>query len=401
MKKICLVVVGLYIQMLSAFSQSLPADSSHFHSRKLTFEEANLVSSYYHQNGDHSAVTGGIGTEDLTDIANVIDVKLTWYNKHDHKNNLDLEGGIDHYTSASSDKIDPSTISSASSRDTRIYPSAAWSVENDKNRTTIGVNASASEEFDYLSTGLGASFYKRSKDNNREFGIKGQIYLDKVSIILPIELRTGSSSGNREHNDYPTTPRNSFSTSLSLSQVINKNFQVMFLADLVYQQGFLGLPFHRVYFNNNSLKAESLPSKRFKIPLGIRSSYFAGDKIIIRSFYRFYKDDWGILSHLINLELTFKATPFFSVTPFYRFYTQTAATHFAPYKIHDPSDTYYTSNYDLSAFNSHFFGLGFRIAPPNGIFGNTHFNALELRYGHYLQTTDLNSDIISLNLKFK
>jgi hypothetical protein len=28
-------------------------------------------------------------------------------------------------------------------------------------------------------------------------------------------------------------------------------------------------------------------------------------------------------------------------------------------------------------------------------------NTLELRYGHYTQTTDLVSDVISLNLQFK
>jgi hypothetical protein len=405
MKKICLVVVGIYLKMFGAFSQTLPtADSSQFHSRKLTFEEADLVSSYYNQDGDHSAVTGGIGTEKLVDVSNTIDVLLHWYNKHDNKNNLTLEGGIDHYTSASSDKIDPRTISSASSRDTRIYPSASWSVENDKKGTTVGVNVSASKEFDYLSFGFGASFLKRSKDKSREFGVKAQAYLDEVTIILPYELRKDTTFTTHYHEDYPTTPRNSFSASFTLSQIVNKNFQFMLLADVVYQQGFLSLPFHRVYFNDHSsdsLRTELLPSSRFKIPLGIRGSYFLGDNIILRGFYRFYSDDWGLVSNTIDLETSFKATPFFSLTPFYRFYTQTAVKYFAGYKLHNPTDQYYTSNYDLSGFSSSFFGLGFRIAPPNGILGNPHFNSLEMRYGHYIQTTDLVSDIISLNLTFR
>ena len=42
-------------------------------SRKLKIEEINLVSSYYTQNGSNAAVTGGIGSEKLTDIANVFD----------------------------------------------------------------------------------------------------------------------------------------------------------------------------------------------------------------------------------------------------------------------------------------------------------------------------------------
>ena len=54
-------------------------------SRTLSFEEANLVSSYYNQNGNNSAVTGGIGTEKLSDISNSIDVVLVKYDKKGRK----------------------------------------------------------------------------------------------------------------------------------------------------------------------------------------------------------------------------------------------------------------------------------------------------------------------------
>jgi hypothetical protein len=67
--------------------------------------------------------------------------------------------------------------------------------------------------------------------------------------------------------------------------------------------------------------------------------------------------------------------------------------------MHTPGDLYYTSNYSLSALDSHFLGINFRIAPPKGILNG--LSALELRYGHYSQTTNLVSDVISVNLKFK
>ncbi|HEV3225015.1 MAG TPA: hypothetical protein VGZ90_19195 [Puia sp.] len=57
-------------------------------------------------------------------------------------------------------------------------------------------------------------------------------------------------------------------------------------------------------------------------------------------------------------------------------------------------------HYDLSDFKSSFFGAGIRMAPPRGILTNG-LRILVLRYGHYTQTTNLNSDIISLNLVFK
>ncbi|MCW3093713.1 MAG: hypothetical protein JWP81_4782 [Ferruginibacter sp.] len=404
MKKICLGLVGIYLNLLAVFAQSTPPqDSTQYKSRTLKLEEVNLVSSYYHQDGNNSSVTGGIGSEKLTDLANIIDVKFAKYDKRYRKHSFTFEAGIDSYTSASSDQIDSKANSSASSHDLRIYPSLSWTVENEKKGTTFGLSASASSEFDYKSFGLGASFSIKSKNNNREFGVKAQAYLDKVSLILPVELRTGIViNGHRDDGNYATTSRNSFSGSVSYTQVVSKNMQLMFLADIAWQNGYLGLPFHRVYFNDNTLKTELLPSKRFKIPVGVRANYFLGDKVVVRSFYRFYHDDWGLTAHTADVETAIKITPFFSVTPFYRYYQQSAVKYFAPYQAHTAADTYYTSNYDLSKFNSHFIGAGFRLAPPKGILGNEHFSMIEIRYGHYTRsTTNFSSNIVSLNLKFK
>ena len=79
---------------------------------------------------------------------------------------------------------------------------------------------------------------------------------------------------------------------------------------------------------------------------------------------------------------------------------QTAVNYFAPYEAHTAQDQYFTSNYALAAFTSHSFGMGLRLAPPNGVLMKS-LSAVEIRYGHYTQTTNLVSDIVSLNLKFK
>jgi hypothetical protein len=101
------------------------------------------------------------------------------------------------------------------------------------------------------------------------------------------------------------------------------------------------------------------------------------------------------------MELPIKLTPFFSLSPFYRFYSQNAVNYFAPYGQHSPSEKLYTSDYDLSKFTSQFFGTGIRIAPPKGVFGIQHLNSMELRYGHYNRSNGLQSNEISLHLKIK
>jgi len=397
MKRICLTVIGLYIGLLSAFSQAINnGDSAQYKKRKLRIEEVNIVSSYYHQEGSHAAVTGGIGSQKLTDIANTFDVKLNKYDKRLRKHTWDIEIGIDHYTSASSDMIDPKDISSASSADTRFYPSVNWSMENEQNGKTIGAGISNSFEYDYQSYGANFNFGRKNAVRGSEYNVKLQALLDRVFMIIPIELR-----GTGRYQENGSKPRNSFSASFSYSKIVNKELQLMFVLDGIYQQGYLGLPFNRVFFDDGSLFIENMPESRIKVPIGLRASCFLGDRIILRAFYRYYWDDWGLTAHTASLEVHVKINPFLSISPFYRFYSQTAVDHFAPYQQHHAGEEFYTSNYDLSKFNSHNYGAGVRWSPANGVFGAKKFNMIELRYGHYTRSNDLQSNIISMNLRFR
>src|SRR5665647_133354 len=401
MKKICLTLVGIYMMMLHAFAQYQDKDTTFYISKPLKIDEVNLVSSYYSQNGDHSAITGGIGTEKVTDLSNGLDVTWIGWDDMNRKHTLTAGLGFDHHTSASSAYV--SKTGASKTGGSRVYPSLNWSVENAKKGNEFGLGLYFSKEYNYSSFGLDAEYSKKTK-NNGEFTGKLTGYFDRVKMIYPSEFVqvvtvTAASGGGENRNKIPTSPRTTGTLSLSFSQVISQRLQSIILMDGVYQTGYLGLPFHRVYFNDGTPNLENLPSQRLKLPIGMRLNYFLGDKIILRSYYRYYIDSWGLQSHTASLEVPVKITPFFSVSPFYRYYTQTAVKYFAPYEVHTASDQFYTSNYSLSAFDSQFYGVNFRIAPPKGLFNG--LNSLELRYGHYSQTTNLVSDVISVDLKFK
>jgi len=391
-------------------------DSTQYNPRKLRLDEVDFVSSYYSQNGDHSAVTGGIGTEKVTDFANSINLNFVWTNQHQNKNTLAVGLGFDAHTAASQAFV--SKTGASSPNGTRLYPSLDWTVENAKTGNTFGVGTYYSSEYNYQSLGADLHFSVKTDDKNGEFSAKLQGYFDHVKLIYPSEFipqstvisgttitsasgTTESSSGGSYKANIPSSPRETYSASFGYTQIINSRLQIAFLADVVGQNGYLSLPFHRVYFTTGKDTIEKLPSSRFKLPLGFRLNYFMGDNIILRSYYRYYLDNWGIRSNTANLEVAYKVSPFFSISPFYRFYNQSAARYFAPYEAHSPTDQYYTSNYEYAKFSSQFFGVGFRIAPPNGVFGWQGLHELEVRYGHYTQTTNLTSDVVSLSLGFK
>ena len=412
MRRISLFILSQVAGLLSVFGQSsLPVDSA-YKSRDLKFEEVNFVSGYYHQDGNNSGVTGGVGTENLTDFANTLELKLTKLSDEDWLHTFSFELGVDHYTSASSANIDPNPstyggTSGPSSSDLRIYPSLSWNVMNPKKTFSFGLGASYSNEFDYVSRGLSVDFVKTSADKNREFGVKVMAFFDSWGVILPIELRpavtTLSSSSSSGRTELSYDPRNSYQASFTYSQVVNRRLQVALIVDPSYQSGQLSTLYQRVYFTNNSEKVEKLPDNRFKIPIGLRASYFLGDRVIFRGFYRYYQDSWGNKAHTANLEMPVKVTPFVSLSPFYRFNTQSGIDYFAAYGKHKTSETYYTSDYDLSKLSSHLLGMGIRFAPPKGVLGMEHFNSLELRYAHYVRGagTGLIGNSVTMALKFK
>lgn len=403
MQKLFLGATAFYLSVVCSFAQTQPSDSANYKNRKLHLEEVDFVTSYYVQDGNNSAVTGGVGDEHLTDFANTLNLNMVKTDARNRDHTLGFEMGIDHYTSASSDKIDPSTISSASHADTRYYPSLTWAMADPTKNQTVGAGISFSTEYDYFSKGAFVSFNKTTADKNREFGLKLNAFLDTWTVIYPSELRGFDTPAGRIENPnaHGTKPRNSYNASLSWLQVVNTRLQVAFLADVAYQSGQLGTLYQRVYFTDGSHNVENLPETRFKIPIGIRANYFSGDRFIFRTFYRFYTDDWGIQAHTLELEVPYKISAFVSVSPFYRFFTQTAADYFAPYQKHQVTEKFYTSDYDLSAFNSNMGGLNLRFNSPDGMLGIHHLNTLELRFAHYNRSTGLSANVVTLAASLK
>jgi hypothetical protein len=204
--------------------------------------------------------------------------------------------------------------------------------------------------------------------------------------------------------------RLTYSFSATYSQVITKKLQASLNLDFVYQSGFLSTSFHRVYFNDETLsRIESLPSSRFKIPLGLRLNYYVSDFLITRLHYRYYHDDFGIDASTFNIELPLKLSNSLTVSPFYRYHTQTAADYFVEYNQANSIDEFYTSDYDLSKFESHKYGLGIRYYP---LFGLANFSlpllrnpitlkSINLRASYYERSSGLNAANVSLGFSFE
>ena len=186
-------------------------------------------------------ISGGIGTEALTDFANVFIINVPI----DSINSVSFFGGADSYTSASTDNID-SNISSASREDTRGYGTLSFNRKNLKRSETYGIRAGYSKEYDYQSFSTGLSYTKEWNEGNTELNFTGQAFFDKwlgqehsTELIYP-EMWLGDFLGYQKL----TNPnRNSYNAQLFLSQVISTRIQIGLSAEIIYMSGLLSTPF--------------------------------------------------------------------------------------------------------------------------------------------------------------
>ena len=361
--------------------------------------DISLVYNQYLQTGDNSAVTGGIGTERLTIYGPAFSMSHTFGN-----NIIDFDLGIDVISSASTDNID-FVESSPSRLDARTYTSLGYSRILEEGRMTVNGGMSASIESDYTSVGVNFGVVGSSEDRMNTYSAQAQMFFDDlrwgrlqggflkppIGLIYPEELRF------REW--YDVSNRNSYNLNLGFSRIIDQRNTFGGFLTLSFQEGLLATPFHRVYFNDGSLAVELLPNERFKAALTGSWNTFLGGNIILRNSLHGYVDTFSIGSFAVESEAVFKLNARWNLQPSARFYLQSASKYFAPFEAHDPSDEFYTSDYDLSEFNSLNLGLRLSHSPTGRKNGN--LANISWQYYYYGRSNNLAAHTLSMILNFK
>ena len=425
MKNLTLTLLCVWCLSWFSFGQDAP---SSYKKRVLETSEIEMLFSYYGQDGDKAAVTGGEGTQKLNDATSTVVLKLPM-NADDV---LTVDIGISAYSSASSSNVNPldgnlaqavspyNATSGASRSDVLTYAKPSYQHSSEDRNTILDVSAYISSEYDYFSVGIGAGITKLFNEQNTEVSLSGQVYLDKWNPQYPIELRDGffddrvegDGTYNPQFQTFDKETRNSYSVSLSVSQILSVKAQISLFMDIVSQQGLLSTPFQRVYFGDVENyfiddfqladDVERLPDSRFKIPVGARFNYYLTDGVVLRTYYRYYYDDWGITSHTAQIEVPIKLGSMFTISPNYRFYSQSKADYFYGKEEALSTAMYYTSDYDLATYNAHQYGMAIKY---KDIFTKTKvlnfgLKTVALRFAMYNRDTGLNATIISLGTVF-
>ncbi|MEW4925069.1 DUF3570 domain-containing protein [Algibacter sp. 2305UL17-15] len=360
--------------------------------------EIEMVYNHYLQDGDNSAVTGGVGTERLTVYGPSFTLKRTW-----QKHALSFNIGADVISSASTDNID-AIMSSASRLDTRTYGFTTYERTLEKSKMSIYGGIGFSIESDYFSFGSKIGLVKEDTERLATYSAQFQMFIDDLrwgrldddhngpeKLIYPSELRFKEW--------YDVSKRNSFNLKLGYSKIINKKTILGVYPELTYQEGLLETPFHRVYFSDGMLGVEQLPNERWKGALALKLNSFVLGNLILKNGLQGYADNFGILGFSMENETVIKLKPELQLLPNFRFYTQKASKYFDEFMQHDSADAFFTSDFDLSNFQTYNAGLGLKVIPHNNIKRKSILNTMVFRYNFMYRSNGLRAHIISISFQ--
>lgn len=396
----------LFILLYLGYNPTLAQDQDSSYKKKaLTTLDVSAFFSFYNQDGQHSAVTGGTGDERLM-VAHV---------------GLEIHGGInasmiifgasvDMITSPSTDKID-FIRSSASLYDNHVQAKAGYQYQVKNPNMTFGAMYLFSMESDYFSNGVSAWCNFVNNNKTRAYGISTDVFFDDLrwgrlsartggtptTMIYPSELRRTKWSDIYH--------RNSYNLNFNFRQDLNKKLTINLSFGTSFQEGFLSTPFHRIYFSDTSqVRIEKLPQYRIRLPLSIAANWFVHQHVVLQSDYRIYWDNFGIFAHTLHFQTAIKPHNKISLYPFVRAYYQTASPYFAPFQQHLSDASFYTSDYDFSSFWTFKFGLGLGWNPDARLGGKkskVYFNSFVLRYSFMYRTDGLSAHVVSLQMRIK
>jgi hypothetical protein len=269
---------------------------------------------------------------------------------------IDLVYTADVWTSASIDirtsasrRVNPPSVPGAPAVPvTEQRDEIDTSITHELDTMTLAGSYRYSHEPDYESHGgtLGSSFSFADKSATLDLRLAGAF--DQVG-------RAGDPGFHR-------AVRN-LGARVSFTQVLDRQMFAQVIYELMDAHGYNSSPYRFVGVGTpNGLcsgKAyycipEVSPDERLRHALGANLRRALGESFSIGVGYRFYLDDWHVMSHTLLGELAWNATRHLMFALRYRFYTQSAAAHYRPsYDISETSREYYTNDKELSAFGSH------------------------------------------------
>ena len=264
-----------------------------------------------------------------------------------------------------------------------------------RDELTVGYNYS--DEKDYLSNEISFEFLHyldSTKNSSIDVGVslqKNSTYLGCYLNFRECDAISGASSKVLTKDAYLTT------TQIGFTQILDPTSVAKIALFYTFEHGYLNNPYQRVVRNFSTspiITPENRPRKRKEY--GVRLEY---DKSINKDTtlllaYRYYYDDWGIISHTLRTQSFYNITPKLQVGIDLRTYHQTKAKFFSAQRDYFTNERYATSDRRLGYLTSYTALLSSEYTMNKKISYN-------IAFGLYKQLDYFTSTIYTIGVKYK
>lgn len=281
--------------------------------------------------------------------------------------------------------------------DTRVAITAGWQQPAGE-KGLLSIGASASKEYDYLHTGVNASYAHDFNNRNTTVSAGFAFASDSIESVggAPIPLTNMLDVGDTS-NRVGDQNKDVLDIVFGVSQVISKNLIVQANYSLSQSDGYLNNPYKVLSLvdgisgdtlprtpgpnggPNGQYLFESRPDERTQHSLYTQAKYYMNGKVLDAS-YRYMTDDWDIDSHTLDVRYRIPFGDTSYLEPHVRYYTQSEAEFYRlSLDSSVPLPQYASSDYRLGNFDGITAGLKYGWKTRND-------NDMSLRVEWYQQS---------------
>lgn len=218
-----------------------------------------------------------------------------------------------------------------------------------------------SHDWDAMSLSAGYR-YSKEPDYESHGGTVGfsRDFADK-SATAALELSAAFDAVGRAGDPGFARTARTLGARASFTQILDPSTLLQVVYDPGLQQGYLSSPYRRIGIkspdglcttSSSYCVPETNPDSRLRHAAALRARRALGKQLSIGAGYRFYIDDWQLLSHTLSAEVAFLPEPDTVLALRYRFYLQGPAKQYQSH--YDTEDQkHYTNDKELSPFSSH------------------------------------------------
>jgi hypothetical protein len=225
--------------------------------------------------------------------------------------------------------------------------------------------ATLNRYYDNARIGYSAGYSTETDYKSMNAGIDGETHFNEGNTTLSVGLDISLDTIEPTDADlYTTRPQDEDKKSLTLTggaaQILSRSTVVDTSLTYKFSDGYLSDPYKAVWYQDGGIiVSDERPDAHHQLAW---LSRFRGHVReldgTLQADYRFSLDDWGVFSHTLALAWHQQFGQHFSLTPSFRYYSQSEANFYRPYyDLGENVTSERSSDYRLSSYGAILFGI--------------------------------------------